>query len=65
MSWSCKTKLYGSLRTNTENFYLEFDILPVKKIFVHTVSKIMCKYIDGMLPELLLEMFTPISDILK
>ena len=50
-------------RTNADNLYLELDILPVKKIFVYAISIFMCKYMNAMLPELFLHMFTPISDI--
>ena len=50
-------------RTNVGNFYLELDILPVKNIFVYTIAIFMYKYMNGMLPELFLNMFTSISDI--
>ena len=50
-------------RTNVDHFYLELDILPVRKIFVYTISIFMYKYMNGMLPELFLDMFTSISDI--
>ena len=50
-------------RTNADNLYLELDILPVKKIFVYAISIFMYKYMNAMLPELFLHMFTPISDI--
>ena len=48
-------------RTNIDHFYLELDILPVRKIFVYTISIFMYKYMNGMLPELFLDMFTSIS----
>ena len=50
-------------RTIADNLYLELDILPVKKIFVHAISIFMYKYVNGMLPELFLDMFTPVSEI--
>ena len=50
-------------RTNADNLYLELDVLPVKKIFVYAFSIFMYKYMNGMLPELFHDMFTPISDI--
>ena len=50
-------------RTNVDHFYLELDILPVRKIFVYTISIFMYKYMNGMLPELFLDMLTSISDI--
>ena len=50
-------------RTSADNLYLELDILPVKKIFVHAISIFMYKYVNGMLPELFLDMFTPVSEI--
>ena len=50
-------------RTNVDHFYLELDILPVRKIFVYTISIFMYKYMNGMLPELFLDMFTSINDI--
>ena len=50
-------------RTNVDHFYLELDILPVKKIFVYTINIFMYKYMNGMLPELFLDMFTSIGDI--
>ena len=50
-------------RTSADNLYLELDILPVKKIFVHAISIFMYKYVNGMLPVLFQDMFTPISDI--
>ena len=50
-------------RTNVDHFYLELDILPVRKIFVYTISILMYKCMNGMLPELFLDMFTSISDI--
>ena len=50
-------------RTNADNLYLELDVLPVKKIFVYAISIFMYKYMNGMLPELFRDMFTPISDI--
>ena len=50
-------------RTNVDHFYLELDILPVRKIFVYTISIFMYKYMNPMLPELFLDMFTSISDI--
>ena len=50
-------------RTNVGNFYLELDILPVRNIFVYTIAIFMYKYMNGMLPELFLSMFTSISDI--
>ena len=34
-----------------------------QKIFVQAISIFMCTYVNGMLPELFLDMFTPISDI--
>ena len=49
-------------RTNADNLYLELDVLPVKKIFVYVISIFMYKYMNGMLPELFRDMFTPISD---
>ena len=69
MSWSCKTYKDAWViagvpsRTNVDNLYLELDILPVKKIFVYTIAISMYKYMNGMLPELFLGMFTSISDI--
>ena len=33
------------------------------KIIVHVISIFICKHINGMLPELFLDMFTPVSDI--
>ena len=50
-------------RTNADNLYLELDVLSVKKIFVYAISIFMYKYMNGMLPELFRDMFTPISDI--
>ena len=50
-------------RTNADNLYLELDILPNKKIFVYAITILMYKYMNAMLPELFLYMFTPISDI--
>ena len=50
-------------RTSADNLYLELDILPVKKIFVHAISIFMYKYVNGMLPELFLDMFTLVSEI--
>ena len=50
-------------RTNADNLYLELDILPVKKIFVYIISIFMYRYMNGMLPELFLDMFNPIIDI--
>ena len=50
-------------RTCAYNLYLELDILPVKKIFVHAISIFMYKYVNGMLPELFLDMCTPVSEI--
>ena len=50
-------------RTGADDLYLELDILPVKKIFVHAISIFMYKFVNGMLPKLFLDMFTPISDI--
>ena len=50
-------------RTNADNLYLELDVLPVKKIFVYAIIIFMYKYMNGMLPELFRDMFTPISDI--
>ena len=49
--------------TSADNLYLELDILPVKKIFVHAISIFMYKYVNRMLPELFLDMFTPVSEI--
>ena len=46
--------------TNADNLYLE---LPVKKIFVYIISIFMYRYMNGMLPELFLDMFNPIIDI--
>ena len=50
-------------RTSADSLYLELDILPVKKIFVHAISIFMYKYLNRMLPELFLDMFTPVSEI--
>ena len=50
-------------RTNVDHLYLELDILPVRNIFVYTISIFMYKYMNGMLPELFLGVFTSISDI--
>ena len=50
-------------RTSADNLYLELDILPVKKIFVHAISIFMYKYVNRILPELFLDMFTPVSEI--
>ena len=50
-------------RTNVDHFYLELEILPVRKIFVYTTSIFMYKCMNGMLPELFLDIFTSISDI--
>ena len=50
-------------RTSADNLYLELDILPVKKIFVPAINIFMYKYVNGMLPELFLDMFTPVSKI--
>ena len=50
-------------RTSADNLYLELDILPVKKIFVHAKGIFMYKYVNRMLPELFLDMFTPVSEI--
>ena len=50
-------------RTSADNLYLELDIHPVKKIFVHAICIFMYKYVNGTLPELFLDMFTPVSEI--
>ena len=50
-------------RINADNLYLELDIFPVKKSFAHAISIFMYKYMNGMLPELFLDIFTLISDI--
>ena len=50
-------------RSLADNLYLELDILPVQKIFVYAISIFMYKYMNAMLPELFLDMFTPISNI--
>ena len=42
-------------------FYLELDILPVRKIFLYTIGIFIYKYMNGMLPELFLDMFTSIA----
>ena len=49
--------------TNFDNFYLEFDILPVQNTFVYTLSIFRYKCMNGVLPEFFLGMFTSISDI--
>ena len=50
-------------RTNTDAFYVKFNILPLKKMFVYIVGLFVYKYDNDMLPELFADMFTPVCNI--
>ena len=47
-------------RAKNENLYSELDILQVKEVFVYII---MYRYINGMLPEVFMGMFTSICDV--
>ena len=49
--------------THTDNLFVQFDIFLVKKLYVCTIGVAMCKYDNGMLPELFCDMFTSINHI--
>ena len=50
-------------RTHTDNLFVQFDIFPVKKLYVYNIDIVMYGYDNGMLPELLCDMFTPVNHI--
>ena len=50
-------------RTHTDNLFVQFDIFPVKKLYVYTIGIVMYKYDNGMLPELFCDMFTLVNHI--
>ena len=50
-------------RTHTDSLFVQFDIFPVKRLYVCTIGIVMYKYDDRMLPEIFRDMFTSVNDI--
>ena len=50
-------------RNNADALYVELNILPLKKLSVYNVGLLMYWYYNGLLPELLADMFTLLCNI--
>ena len=50
-------------RTNADALYVKLNILPLKKLYIYNVGLFMYKYDNDMLPELFVNMFTPVQNI--
>ena len=50
-------------RTHAEPLYTQLNILPVKKMYLYSISFFMYKSSNDMLPELFSNMFTPVNEI--
>ena len=49
--------------THTDNFFVQFDILPVQTLYVYTIGIVVYEYDNGMPPEHFCDMFTPVNYI--
>ena len=50
-------------RTNVDVLYVKLNILPLKTLYIYNVGLFMYKYDNDMLPELFLDMLTPVRNI--
>ena len=50
-------------RTHVESLYVDLNIMPLKKLYLYTVGLCMYKFSNGMLPEMFVDMFTPVNNI--
>ena len=50
-------------RTHVESLYVDLNIMPLKKLCLYTVGLCMYKFSNGMLPEMFVDMFTPVNNI--
>ena len=50
-------------KTNAGALYVKLNILPLKQFYIHNVGLFLCTYDTDMLPELFVDIFTPVQNI--